>query len=107
MSAEKIRQEEAIAADVVTLQIRYDIYQEGEEKFESRFFLIMLLSETLKQLKERIQSWETYDVHLIGYEVSESEDAPLYDEDVTLGSVYKDKIVLVFSNVSLANDELK
>jgi hypothetical protein len=90
-----------------TIQIRYDIHEEGQDKFESRFFLFMFLSETLGQIKERIKRWEPNAVHLIGYELSKTEDVPLYDEDVTIGSLYKDKIVFVFSNLALVTDELK
>lgn len=86
--------------DLTPINIRLEIYEEGHPKFDSRFVLLMYLSETLKHIKERIQRWHPDALHLIGYETPDGEETPLYDEDVTIASVYdKEKTVLIFSSI--------
>ena len=54
------------------------------------------------------EDWEPEnEVYLIGYEESETTDAPLYDDSITIESIHRPGLVLVFSSIPPNNDDLK
>jgi hypothetical protein len=88
------------------INIRYDLYDETGWVDSTEYVVWMELTETFRELKERfIQDWEpANEVHVVGYEETDEKDAPLYDEDVTIASVYKPRMKLVFCNIALFDD---
>jgi hypothetical protein len=87
--------------------IRYDCHGQFDGTIlTSNMVMIADVNTTLRELGESLKSnWEPDNcVYLIGFEETEDKDAPIYDDSVTLGSVIRPGLVLVYANIPLEDD---
>jgi len=89
--------------------IRYDYHEDDGKIVSSNIVMIVDLVRTLEDITQMMkEDWEPEnDVYLIGYEESETTDAPLYDDSITIESIHSPGLVLVFSSIPPSNDDLK
>jgi hypothetical protein len=84
--------------------IRYDCHNDDGSIASTNIVLIAELSDTLEDIANEISAMYFNTVYLLGYVETPEKDEVLYDDTVTIGSIHKPGMILVYANVPLPND---